>query len=67
MNGWTRIEEGWYEHANGSIVQRWGPYNERNFPSGWYAWRKKDGDSEGKRFRTMREACDWCTKYKAAV
>lgn len=45
--GWNKIEEGWYEHKSGAIVQHW----PKGYPSGtrknigWHVWKagaKKD-------------------------
>lgn len=59
MKGWQKIDDGWYRHESGAVVQRWGNYNALHLKTGWFAWRPKDKDDEGKPFRRMREACEW--------
>lgn len=59
MNGWTKIETGWYRHPSGAVVQRWGNYIVGTRKTAWLAWRPTDKDDDLNPFLTMREAMEY--------
>ena len=57
MKGWSKIEEGWYLHTTGAIVQRW--WRAAGSPmhkAGWYVWPKSGELARGSPFKTRDEA-----------